>query len=153
VLAEALATVTSPGRLQLLASEPTVLVDAAHNPHGARALAEAMGTYFHFDELALVFGILVDKDAHGVVDALAPIADRIYVTQSRSERAVPADELRERIGEWTSTPTVLPDSLSAAIADAREWASAAPRRGVLVTGSITLIGEAIALADEEGWKR
>ena len=154
VVAEGLATATSPGRLQILATEPTVLVDAAHNPHGARALASAMTTYFHFDELVIVFGVLADKDAHGIVDALAPLATRIHVTQSSSERAVPAGDLAERIEAWAGEGLGIEfDSLADAVDSAREWADAAPRRGVLVTGSITLVGEVIALATEEGWKR
>ena len=154
VLAEGLATATSPGRLQILGTEPTVLIDAAHNPHGARALASAVRSYFNFDELVLVVGILVDKDAHGIVDALAPLATRIHVTQSQSDRAIPAEELEGRIAEWThnAAPCLEFDTLDAALSEAREWASDGAGRGVLVTGSITLIGEAIDLAGRQGWK-
>ena len=154
LVAEGLATATSPGRLQILSLEPTVLIDAAHNPHGAKALAAALPVYFAFDELILVVGILADKDAHGILDALSPLVARIHVTRSRSDRAIPVDELADRIEGWVhDKPELRFESLSEAIAEAREWANAAPRRGVLVTGSITLVGEAIALATEEGWKR
>ena len=154
LVAEGLATATSPGRLQILSLEPTVLIDAAHNPHGARALAAALPVYFAFDELVLVVGILADKDAHGILDALLPLVERIHVTRSHSDRAIPVDELADRIEGWVhDKPELRFESLSEAIAEAREWANAAPRRGVLVTGSITLVGEAIALATEEGWKR
>ncbi len=154
ILAEGLATATSPGRLQILGVEPTVIIDAAHNPHGARALAAALGTYFDFEELVLVMGILEDKDAHGIVDELAPLATRIHVTQSQSDRAIPAEELAERVAEWAhEAPRLEFDTLDAALVEAREWASAAPGRAVLVTGSITLIGEAIELATEQGWNR
>jgi dihydrofolate synthase / folylpolyglutamate synthase len=154
LVAEGLATATSPGRLQILSLEPTVLIDAAHNPHGAKALAAALPVYFAFDELILVVGILADKDAHGILDALSPLVSRIHVTRSHSDRAIPVDELADRIEGWVEDkPELRFESLSEAIAEAREWANAAPRRGVLVTGSITLVGEAIALATEEGWKR
>lgn len=154
VLAEGLATATSPGRLQVLGIEPTVIIDAAHNPHGAHALAVALGKYFSFQELVLVVGILEDKDAHGIVDELAPLATRIHVTQSHSDRAIPVDELGERVGEWAHEAQRLEfDTLDAALAEARDWAAAAPGRAVLVTGSITLIGEAIELATEQGWKQ
>ncbi len=63
VLAEGLATATSPGRLQVIGAEPTVVVDAAHNPHGAAALAVALTEYFTFDHVTAVLGILGDKDA------------------------------------------------------------------------------------------
>ncbi len=154
LLAEGFATATSPGRLQIIGIEPTVLVDAAHNPHGALALALAIGAFFTFDELCIVIGVLADKDARGIVDALFPIAVRMNVTQPLSERAVPVDELAKNMVDWTSHDMVYPfDSLEGALANAREWAEDGPRRGVLVTGSITLVGEAITLASAQGWKR
>lgn len=154
VLAEGLATATSPGRLQILGTDPTVLIDAAHNPHGARALAAALGTYFDFKDLVIVMGILEDKDAQGIVDALAPLATRIHVTQSHSDRAVAVEVLAEQVNEWAHSVERLEfDTLDAALAEAREWAAAAPGRAVLVTGSITLIGEAIELATEQRWMR
>ncbi|MDQ1554610.1 MAG: dihydrofolate synthase / folylpolyglutamate synthase [Microbacteriaceae bacterium] len=154
VVAEGLATATSPGRLQIVGVEPTVLVDAAHNPAGAAALAKALGTYFTFDEVAVVLGVLADKDAAGIIAALAPIATRFLVTQSSSDRAVPADELSELVRELTDSGISHEfDDLESAIEDARSWADAAPRRAVLVTGSITLIGDTLELADEQGWKR
>lgn len=154
VLAEGLATVTSPGRLQILGIDPTVLVDAAHNPHGAKALAAALETYFDFHELVFVVGILEDKDGYGIVDALAPQATRIHVTQSNSDRAIPARELAEKIDEWAHDAQRLEfDTVDGALSEAREWAAAQPGRAVVVTGSITLVGEAMALAVEQGWKK
>jgi dihydrofolate synthase/folylpolyglutamate synthase len=149
VLAEGLGTATSPGRLQIIGTDPTVLVDAAHNPHGAAALAAALGSYFTFDELVVVLGVLQDKDARGIIDALTPIATRFHVTQSHSERAVTFDDLAEL------TPADLThrfETLESAIRDARAWAAESPRRAVVVTGSITLVGEAIDLAATERWK-
>jgi dihydrofolate synthase / folylpolyglutamate synthase len=151
VLAEGLATVTSPGRLQIVGTEPTVLVDAAHNPHGAAALATALGEYFTFDEVAVVLGVLADKDAAGIIAALAPIATVFVATQSGSDRAVPADDLAELVREAGAEVSET-ESAADALAEAREWAAKAPKRAVLVTGSITLVGEAIALAAEQGWK-
>ncbi|HWU46615.1 MAG TPA: folylpolyglutamate synthase/dihydrofolate synthase family protein [Humibacter sp.] len=152
VLEEGLSNATSPGRLQLIGTEPTVLVDAAHNPAGALALAAALPSFFDFDEIAFVVGILRDKDAKGIVDALAPLAARIHVTQSHSERAEPYDELAEHIHEWTHEKVVSYDDLGEAIEAAREWAAETPRRAVVVTGSITLIGEAMTLAGDRAWK-
>ena len=154
MLAEGLATATSPGRLQILGTDPTVLIDAAHNPHGARALAASLGTYFDFKELVLVVGVLEDKDAHGIVDALAPHATRIHVTQSHSDRAIPAEQLAQQLEEWVHDVERLEfATLDAALTEAREWAAEVDGRAVLVTGSITLIGEAIELATEQRWKR
>ena len=153
VLAEGLAEATSPGRLQLIGIEPTVLVDAAHNPHGARALAGAMTEYFDFTAVAVVIAVLGDKDAHGVFAELGSVAARFYVTRSQSDRATPVDELA------AVALTVAPDDavlrfedFDEAVAAAREWAAEAPSRAVLITGSITLVGEALALAETGGWK-
>ena len=153
VLAEGLATATSPGRLQVVGVDPTVIVDAAHNPHGAAALAAALGTYFTFDEIVVVLGVLQDKDAAGIVAALAPVAARFNVTQSQSERAVPHDQLAELVVEHAGQDSTYQfETFEQAVADARAWAAESDRRAVLVTGSITLVGEAIALAGSERWK-
>jgi dihydrofolate synthase/folylpolyglutamate synthase len=152
LLEEAFATVTSPGRLQLVGTDPTVLVDAAHNPAGALTLAAALPTFFDFDEFAFVIGILRDKDARGIVDALAPLAARIFVTQSHSERSTSSDELADSVEEWTHEHVESHPDLGGAIEAAREWAGAEQRRAVVVTGSIALIGETLALAQERDWK-
>ncbi|GAA3865765.1 folylpolyglutamate synthase/dihydrofolate synthase family protein [Leifsonia kafniensis] len=152
LLAEGLATANSAGRLQLVGIEPTVLVDAAHNPHGAAALVEAVGSYFDFDEIAVVLGVLTDKDAAGIITALAPMATRFYVTQSHSERAIAVDELADQVAELTGDETTFRHGdIAEALDVARDWASEVPRRAVVVTGSITLIGEAIAVAESHDW--
>jgi dihydrofolate synthase/folylpolyglutamate synthase len=154
IVAEGLAIATSPGRLQIIGTEPTVLVDAAHNPHGAAALAEALGSYFTFDEIAVVVSVLADKDARGIVAALAPAATRFYVTHSASDRAIPYENLAEIVrGESSDAATYPFENFEAALNAAREWAEEEPRRAVIVTGSITLVGEAMTLAAKEGWKR
>jgi len=153
VIAEGLANATSPGRLQLIGIEPTVFVDAAHNPHGAKALAGAMTEYFDFQEIAVVIAVLGDKDAHGVLAELAPIAERFHVTRSQSDRAMEVDELAQIALSVSHEDAVSPyDEFEDAVEAAREWALQGPSRAVLITGSITLVGEAIALADAGGWK-
>ena len=153
VLAEGLAEATSPGRLQVIGTDPTVVVDAAHNPHGAHALAAALGSYFTFGEVAVVLGVLQDKDAAGIVDELEPIATRVIATQSGSDRAIEAEALAAVVAEVApGTPVEAWESLTAALDEARSWAAEQPTRAVIVTGSITLVGEAIALATSEGWR-
>jgi dihydrofolate synthase / folylpolyglutamate synthase len=153
VLAEGLATATSPGRLQVIGNEPTVLVDAAHNPHGAAALAVALGEYFTFDHVTAVLGILGDKDASGILNALDGAVDDFVITQSTSERAVSARELGRLatsiVGE--SRVTIEP-SLEAALEIARSRAGKTEKGAALVTGSITLVGDAIVYARNQGWK-
>jgi dihydrofolate synthase/folylpolyglutamate synthase len=153
VVVEGLGSVTSPGRLQLIGVEPTILVDAAHNPHGASALRDALTEYFDFDEWTFVIGVLADKDAHGIVAELAPIAERFHVTRSTSDRAIGVDELAAIVlHESRPDATHRFDTLEDAIERARDWAMEEPRRAVVVTGSITLVGDAIQLAEREGWK-
>ncbi|HWH25890.1 MAG TPA: folylpolyglutamate synthase/dihydrofolate synthase family protein [Pseudolysinimonas sp.] len=156
VVAQGLGAVTSPGRLQLIGIEPTVLVDAAHNPHGAAALASAVQEYFDFDQWVVVLSILGDKDADGIARELAPLATRFHVTASTSDRATPIDELVDTVARHAVPGTVVRyDSPEQALADAREWAREAgvdEKRGVLVAGSITLVGDAIRIAESEGWK-
>jgi dihydrofolate synthase / folylpolyglutamate synthase len=153
LLEEGLATATSPGRLQLVGIEPTVLVDAAHNPSGAASLAAALDEYFDFDEFVFVIGILSDKDAEGIIRALAPLATAFYTTQSNSDRAIAHERLGEIVRSASrDVPVADFDSLSDALESAREWAAQSPRRAVMVTGSITLIGDTMALARDRGWK-
>jgi dihydrofolate synthase / folylpolyglutamate synthase len=153
VIAEGLANATSPGRLQLIGIEPTVFVDAAHNPHGAKALAGAMTEYFGFQEITVVIAVLGDKDAHGVLAELAPIAERFHVTRSQSDRAMDVDELAQIALSVSHEDAVYQyDEFEDAVEAAREWAQQGPSRAVLITGSITLVGEAIALADAGSWK-
>ncbi|HEX6953552.1 MAG TPA: folylpolyglutamate synthase/dihydrofolate synthase family protein [Agromyces sp.] len=143
---------TSPGRLHPISVDPTVLVDAAHNPHGAAALVEALGEYFDFDELVFVLGVLGDKDATGIVRALAPTGARFVVTQSESDRAIAAGELAATVASIVGPERVdVVERLDDALDEARDWATRGEKRGVVVTGSITLVGDAMAIADDRGW--
>lgn len=153
VVTEGFGSVTSPGRLQLVGIEPTVLVDAAHNPHGAAALRNALIEYFDFDAWTFVIGVLSDKDARGIVAELAPIAERFHVTSSSSDRSLSEDDLAEIVlQESHQDATYQFATLEHALQRAREWALEEPRRAVVVTGSITLVGDAIQIAEREGWK-
>lgn len=153
IVAEGLATVTSPGRLQIVGVEPTVLVDAAHNPHGALALAAAIPAYFTFDSITAVIGVLADKDAEGIIRALNPIVAEFVVTQSTSDRAVDADDLAAIVVAIAGADRVVVEpSLEAALDVARDSASRSEKGAVLVTGSITLVADVMAMAEDQGWK-
>lgn len=152
VLEDGFAQLTSPGRLQLIGVEPTVYIDAAHNPHGAEALARAVSESFAFSELALVVGLLGEKDAEGVLHALAPIADAVYLTPVDSARSLTEPELRERgATAFPETAVATAESLPEALELARAWALHGDGRAILVTGSVVLAGEALAHARAEGW--
>ncbi len=155
VLTEAFASVESPGRLQLVAKHPSVLVDAAHNPHGARALADALGSFFNFDEVVLVFSALADKDAEGILREIAPHVTSVIVTTVDSPRATDVAELA-RIASGVvgaENVEVIPDS-AVAVAAARARVADSDRGAVLVAGSIVLVGEVMAqAAATKGWKK
>ncbi len=160
-LAEGLLDARSPGRLDLIGTEPSVVVDACHNPHAARHLAVAMREVFSFDELVLVLGVLGDKDVSGIVPPLAEVATRIIVTQSDSPRAIDAWELGERVREVLGDEVADQKRLAVIERDvdafdaARQLATelgVEASAGVLITGSITLTGDAVAVAEREGWR-
>jgi dihydrofolate synthase / folylpolyglutamate synthase len=149
----ALASVASPGRLEVVRRTPTVIVDAAHNPGGAAALAAAVAESFAFSRLAGVVGVLADKDARGILAELEPILDVVVLTKSGSPRSLDPVELLPIAVEIFGVDRVrvaerLDDALAAAIADSEAGADLGTA-GVLVTGSITLVGEARLLLGAE----
>lgn len=151
IISEGLQGATSPGRLQLLGISPTVIVDAAHNPHGAAALAQAMDDSFDFDEWGVVLGVLADKDVAGIVATLAPAAAHVFATAPDSDRANDADVIADLV-EATGRRATVHSTLADAADAAREWAASSDRRAVVIAGSVVLAGEAIALSEEEDWK-
>ncbi|MDX3849327.1 bifunctional tetrahydrofolate synthase/dihydrofolate synthase [Streptomyces sp. AK02-01A] len=143
---KAFATVSSPGRLEVVRRSPTVVLDAAHNPAGARAAADGITESFGFSRLIGVVGASDDKDVRGVLEALEPICAELVVTQNSSHRAMDADELATIAVEVFGDDRVqveprLDDALEAAITLAEEEAEFAGA-GVLVTGSVITVGEA-----------
>ncbi|MET9380458.1 folylpolyglutamate synthase/dihydrofolate synthase family protein [Streptomyces sp. NPDC002928] len=143
---KAFAAVTSPGRLEIVRTSPTVVLDAAHNPAGARVTAEAIEEAFDFSRLIGVVGASGDKNVRGLLEAFEPIFAEIVVTQNSSHRAMDADELAAIAVEVFGDDRVqvepqLPDALEAAITLAEEEGEFAGG-GVLVTGSVITVGEA-----------
>ncbi|MFE6225074.1 MULTISPECIES: folylpolyglutamate synthase/dihydrofolate synthase family protein [unclassified Streptomyces] len=142
----AFAQTSSPGRLEVVRSSPTVVLDAAHNPHGARATAEAVSESFGFSRLIGVVSTSGDKDARGLLEAFEPIFAEIVVTQNSTSRATDVDALAAVAVEVFGEDRVvveprLPDALEAAITLAEEEAEYGGA-GVLVTGSIFTVGDA-----------
>ena len=80
---------TSPGRLEVVSRQPLVLLDGAHNPAGARALAAALLEEFVVDRRTLVVACLADKDIRGILDGLAPATGRLIVTTNHSPAPPP----------------------------------------------------------------
>jgi dihydrofolate synthase/folylpolyglutamate synthase len=147
----AFASVASPGRLERLAAGvgvPTVLADAAHNPHGARALAAALMSEFRFNRLIGVVGVLAGKDARGILAELEPVLAEVIVTTTASPRAMNPDELGALAAEVFGSERV---SVEPRLADAVEQAGELAEEGgesgvgVVVTGSVVTAGEARTL--------
>ena len=144
---QAFASVESPGRIEVLHRDPTVIVDAAHNPHGASALAMTLAAEFDFESIFGVLAILGEKDVHGVLLELEPVIDRLVVTQNSSPRALPVDELYEKAIKVFGTERVFKeDNLRSAITYALEQCTLVNQvsegvSAVLVTGSVVTAGE------------
>jgi dihydrofolate synthase/folylpolyglutamate synthase len=132
-----------PGRLERVRwHEADVLLDAAHNPAGARAVAGYLADA-GWDEVTLVFGAMRDKDVEGMLSALLPRSRNVFCTTAENPRAVPAEELAAvaaRLSEGASMPTG--GRTIRAVADPRLalTEACAPQARVLVTGSIFLTG-------------
>ncbi|MEU0839259.1 folylpolyglutamate synthase/dihydrofolate synthase family protein [Streptomyces sp. NPDC005962] len=142
----AFAAVSSPGRMEVVRRSPTVVLDAAHNPGGARAAAEAVTEAFDFSRLIGVVGATDGKDVRGLLEAFEPIFADVVVTSNSSHRAMDADELAGLAVEVFGSDRVqveprLDDALEAAITLAEEEGEYAGA-GVLVTGSVITVGEA-----------
>ncbi|OEJ26893.1 dihydrofolate synthase [Streptomyces agglomeratus] len=143
---KAFASVTSPGRLEVVRRSPTVVLDAAHNPAGARAAAEAVTEAFSFSRLIGVVGTSGDKDVRGVLEAFEPVFAEVVVTRNSTSRAMDVDELAAIAVEVFGDDRVqveprLDDALEAAVTLAEEEGEFAGG-GVLVTGSVITVGEA-----------
>ncbi|MEP9361752.1 cyanophycin synthetase [Nocardioides sp. CN2-186] len=149
----AFAEVTSPGRLEIVRRSPTIVLDAAHNPHGAAALGEALEDSFTFSPLIGVIGVMGDKDHEGLLGALEAHLAHVVCTQNSTERAMPAEQLaeaaREIFGEdRVSVTPRLSDAIEAAatLAEAGEaFGDPLGSGAVLVTGSVVTVGEARSL--------
>ena len=149
VVREGFAQVVFPGRLEVVRRGPAVVLDAAHNPHGARATAAALTEAFAFNPLVGVVAVMADKDARGLLEVFADIMNEVVVTAvSSTSRGMPADELGELAAEVFGPERVtvaprLDDALEVAVARAEAEGAGTP--GVVVTGSVVLVGEARAL--------
>jgi dihydrofolate synthase/folylpolyglutamate synthase len=149
---EGFAAAASPGRLERMRSAPTVFVDAAHNPAGAAALAQAIGEEFDFRYLVGVVSVMGDKDVDGILAALEPAFDHVVVTHNGSPRAMNVEELAMRAEEHFGPDRVivahtLPDAIETATALAEESGSddGYSGSGIVITGSVVTAGAARTL--------
>ena len=146
----AFAEVTSPGRLEIIRRSPTIVLDAAHNPHGAAATVAALEDSFTFSPLIGVLGVMADKDYEGLLAEFEPALAHVVCTQNSSDRSMPASRARRgRARHLRAGPGQRDASLADAIDQAAALAEAGGvfgeaigSGGVLVTGSVVTVGEA-----------
>ena len=153
---DAFSKVASPGRCEIVYKDPTVIIDAAHNPHGAAAISKTINDEFDFELVVGVVAVLADKDVAGIIKELSSCLDYIVISQSSSTRALPVQALAEIAGKYFRKEQieVIPD-LPTAITYAVEKVSLANQvndgvGAVLVTGSVVTAGIARTKLKELG---
>ncbi len=141
---EGLLTVELAGRFQVLPGRPTIVLDVAHNPHAARALAEALFAMGYHPETTAVYAMLADKDIAGVIEAMRPRVDRWYVAPLPGPRGASGEQLRDALlaaGVAAAAIRIHAD-VHGAFAAAREGAGEADR--IVVFGSFLTVAAALA---------
>jgi dihydrofolate synthase/folylpolyglutamate synthase len=140
------ANVQSPGRCEVLHRDPTIIIDAAHNPHGARALTETIQSEFTFDEVIGIFAAMGDKDVEGALIELEKVMDSVIVTKNSSSRSMPVSEVEsiatkifgaERVFSAESLDLAIEKAIKDSVRPLSE-----DTLGILVTGSVVTAGEA-----------
>jgi dihydrofolate synthase / folylpolyglutamate synthase len=144
----AFAKVDSPGRCEVVRRDPTVIIDAAHNPHGAKALVATIASEFDFETLIGVVAVLGDKDASGILAELSQVVDYLVISESSSPRALPANDLAKIAAQFFKPEQIeiIPE-LRGAITYATEKANLSNQvndgvSAVLITGSVVTAGQA-----------
>jgi dihydrofolate synthase / folylpolyglutamate synthase len=134
-----------PGRLQLIAGSPRILLDVAHNPAGAWALRSALSTYFEDVPITILFGAMRDKAIAEMTQILFPLAERVIATQPANPRAATPQEVAE-LAAPTGADLLCEAQVEAALQKAR---AATPAHGVVVvTGSIYLVGAVMGMLEK-----
>ena len=137
-IARGLVAIDWPARFQKW--DERTIVDGAHNPAAARALAETWREVFGNQKATVLLAVLSDKDLRGICEALAPIADSVLLPKIRSERAAQPEALAKLLA--TVTPS-LPHSITSSVGEALDLARTQPNR-ILITGSLHFAGEVLA---------
>lgn len=137
---EGLRRVSWPGRFETLSSEPTVILDGAHNPEGICALVDTLSLLPPSERRTLVFGALADKNAGRMLAAAGPAFDRIVLVRPDSGRAADPRDLADLVPDGPEV--IVRDGIDRALAEVLDGAG--PRDRIVVTGSLYLVGEARA---------
>jgi dihydrofolate synthase/folylpolyglutamate synthase len=141
-----IANVRSPGRCEVIHRDPTIILDAAHNPHGAKAIAETIQSEFTFDDVTGIVALMADKDALGILQALEPVMNQIIVTTNSSERSMNVADLTKLATQVFGADRVfaeenLEDAIDRAMKDSVRPLSD-ETLAILITGSVVTVGQA-----------
>lgn len=154
VVRSGFANVTSPGRCEVVRRSSTVIVDAAHNPHGAKSLAQTLAESFDFQHLVGVLAVLAEKDARGLLEALEPVVQEVVITKNSSPRGLDIDALSEIAVDVFGEDRV---HRAASLAAAAELATTLVDAhysegglGIVFTGSVVTAAEARAMYGRSG---
>ncbi len=150
VVRDGFANASSPGRLEVIHRNPTVIIDAAHNPHGVAALREALSEEFSFDRLIAIVAMLNDKDVTQFLAELSGAVDEIIVTENESTRALPTESIFSIATEIfdeavVSTAGSIKRAIELAFDKAGAPALTPQSTGILITGSVVTVGQARSL--------
>lgn len=157
VVRQAFAKATSPGRCEIVGRNPTIIVDAAHNPHGAESLRKTISEEFDFSAVIGVIAPMGYKDVNGILEALEPALDRVIVSRNTSHRAADVDELRSQAMEiFGSARVYASQDLEQGITQAIDMAKTSnalndSNTAVLIAGSVVSAGEARAMIRAKGF--
>ncbi len=145
---DAFSKVSSPGRCEIVYKDPTVIIDAAHNPHGVSAIANTLNTEFDFDLVVGVVAVLADKDVAGILKNLSTTLDYLVITENGSARAMNKDELAKIATQYFKAEQVeIIGDMNTAITYAIEKVALFNQvndgvAAVLITGSVATAGMA-----------
>ncbi|CAB4606653.1 MAG: dihydrofolate synthase [Actinobacteria bacterium] len=145
----AFADVASPGRLQVLGRDPLTLVDGAHNPHGVRSLARALEANFGSPKAIGVIGVLADKNADEMLETLSKSFDHVVITAAKTERAVEHSELAIIAEKYWPGEVTVSGGVSLSMQVARDLARQNDFEAIVITGSLSVVGEALKTIQEE----
>ena len=145
----AFADASSPGRLQVVSREPLTIVDGAHNPHGVRSLVSALDNNFGAPSAIGVIGVLADKNAEEMLGSLTNSFKHVVVTASRSDRSIEQNDLAAIAEKFWPGQVTVSGGVALAMQVAREIAAEREFEAIVITGSLSVVGEALKTIQEE----
>ena len=150
VVRASFADFSSPGRLQVVNRDPLTILDAAHNEDGAKSLVKALKESFGSPYAVGVVSILAEKNARALLQILDDSFVEFIITQSESARAIPAEDLAELAREIFGADRVhVQANPQWALAEAAKLLSPSLASAIVVTGSVTLVGQVLKLKQVE----